>query len=61
MLQCVRMLQTDDLMTGKVNERVIGRALLIIAHGVSILPDEGLAMMEQNLGVQVETLVQKSY
>ena len=51
------MLQTDDLKTGKVSERVIGRALLIIAHGVSILPDEGLAMMEQNLGVQVETLV----
>ena len=51
-LQCINMLHTDVGNEGKpVNERVVGRALLIIAYGIAALPADGLLAMEESLGI----------
>ena len=36
------------------NERIIGRALLIIAYGVASLPQEGLEATEEALDIQIK-------
>ena len=44
-----------------IRERSIGRALLIIAYGVSTLPQDGIAIMEEKLKLKIEDEVQVSF
>ena len=44
-----------------IRERSIGRALLIIAYGVSTLPQDGIAIMEEKLKLKIEEEVQVSF
>lgn len=44
------MIETDE---SQNNKRVIGRALLIIAYGVTALPSEGLEAFENSLDLKM--------
>lgn len=48
------MVQTDIKDANKpINSRFLGRALMIIAYGVAVLPRDGLQAMEETIGIDL--------
>lgn len=53
-LQCILSLKNEINKKEEANFRFLGRAMLLIAHGLAILPSEGLEVMELNVHISFE-------